>query len=224
MARKAQRRKTTTRPAASTARPRASDGHSSDDHIIDAAMTLAGTNGWRRTGLADIAAEAGISLAELYGRFRSKGAILDAFVQRIDRATLEGADKVASDDTTSVRDRLFDLIMRRFDALASHKAAVAALARDLPATPLAALCTAGRLCRSMAWMASVAGVPTSGPLGLLRVKGLVAVYLYAMRVWLHDDSEDNAKTMSALDTALRRAEMFAQSAPASFPFKRPKAS
>jgi len=217
MARKAQRRKAATRPADGAARPRGGD-----DHIIDAAMTLAGTNGWRRTGLADIAAEAGLSLAELYGRFRSKGAILDAFVQRIDRETLAGADKIASDDTTSVRDRLFDLIMRRFDALAPHKAAVASLARDLPASPMAALCTGGRLCRSMAWMASVAGVSTSGPLGLLRIKGLVAVYLYVMRVWLHDDSDDHAKTMSALDAALRRAEMFAQSVPASFPFKRPR--
>ncbi|HTP83881.1 MAG TPA: TetR family transcriptional regulator [Alphaproteobacteria bacterium] len=207
MARKTtQRRKAPARPAASAER-RAGN----DDAVIDAALKLAETQGWRRTSFADIADEAGLGIAELYRRFRSKGAILEAFVRRIDLATLEGAE--TGRDESSPRDRLFDLFMRRFDALQPHKGAVAALARDLPLHPLAALCTGARLCRSMAWMASVAGLPGGGPLGLLRAKALAAIYLYTMRVWLRDESEDHAKTMAALDQALSRAEMFANSIP-----------
>lgn len=207
MARKTkQRRKSAARPTPATG-PRVQG----DDAIIDAALHLAETKGWARTSLAEIAAEAGLGLAELYARFRSKGAILEAFLRRIDRATLEGAD--AAQDGERVRDRLFELFMRRFDALQPHKPAVAALARELMRHPLAALCAGGRLLRSMAWIASVAGLPTGGPLGLLRLKALSAIYLYALRTWLGDDSQDHAKTMAALDKALSRAEMFANSVP-----------
>lgn len=206
MARKTtQRRKAAARPAPAQHR---ADG---DDAIVDAALGLAETNGWGRTTFADIAQAAGLSLAELYARFRSKGAILEAFVRRIDRATLDGAE--AASDDTSVRDRLFDLFMRRFDALEPHKGAVSALMHELPRHPLAALCAGGRLLRSMAWIASVAGMPSGGPFGLLRAKALAAIYVYAMRAWLRDDSEDHAKTMAALDQALSRAEMFANSMP-----------
>lgn len=208
MARKStQRRRPAARPA-----PAAEHRASGDDRIIDAALSLAETKGWTRTSLADIAEEAGIGLAELYPRFRSKGAIYEAFVQRIDRATLEGAEAGAKEDG-SIRDRLFELFMRRFDALQPNKGAVAAIVREAPLNPLSALCAGGRLLRSMLWIASVAGVPTGGPLGPLRVKALAAIYLYAMRAWLRDESEDHAKTMAALDQALSRAEMFANSVP-----------
>jgi AcrR family transcriptional regulator len=200
------RRKTAARPAAA-----AEHRAASEDAVIDAALKLAETRGWRRTSLADIADEAGLGIAELYKRFRSKGAILDAFVRRIDLATLDGAD--TGKDESSPRDRLFDLFMRRFDALQPHKGAVAALVRELPLHPLAALCSGARLLRSMAWMASVAGLTGGGPLGLLRAKALAAIYLYTMRVWLRDESADHAKTMAALDQALSRAEMFANSIP-----------
>jgi AcrR family transcriptional regulator len=207
MARKTtQRRKAAARPAA-TPQHRAGG----DDAIIDAALGLAGTKGWGRTSFADIADEAGLGVAELYRRFRSKGAILDAFVRHIDQATLDGVE--TGKDDSSPRDRLFDLFMRRFDALQPYKAGVAALARELPLHPLSALCTGARLCRSMAWIASVAGLPGGGPLALVRAKALAVVYLYAMRVWLRDESEDRAQTMAALDQALSRAEMFANSMP-----------
>lgn len=208
MARKAkitQRRRLAARPAAGE--HRAPGG----DPVIDAAMRLAETKGWGRTTLADIAKEAGLGLAELYTRYRSKGAIYEAFIRQIDRATLAGAE--AGKEEGSVRDRLFDLFMRRLDALQPYKGAVAALARELALRPLSAMLVGARLGRSMAWIASEAGLPTSGPLGLLRVQALVAIYTYAMRAWLRDDTEDRSKTMAALDWALSRAEMFANSMP-----------
>jgi hypothetical protein len=42
---------------------------------------------------------------------------------------------------------------------------------------------------------------------------LAAIYAYVLRVWLGDDSADNARTMAALDRALKNAEMLAQSVP-----------
>lgn len=201
MARKRQRRKATaSRPSAIPA-----------DRVIDAALGLAESQGWRHVSLADIAAETKLSLAELYALFPSKSAILSAFVGRIDRATLAGVDIGGTDG--SIRDRLFDIFMRRLDALEPHKRAVAAIVPDLPRHPLGFLCSGARLCRSVAWMAAAAGVDTTGPFGALRVQALTALYLFVLRTWLGDDSEDHAKTMAALDKALKRAEMLAQSQP-----------
>src|SRR5437763_11987884 len=94
--------------------------------IVDAALALAAREGWRSISLAAIAAEAGMTVLELYAVYRSKTAILEAFHRRVDAAALAGAE----DEGERPRDRLFDVIMRRFDALSAHRPAVTAIARD----------------------------------------------------------------------------------------------
>ena len=102
------------------------------DLILSAALTLAATKGWRSTSLADIAVEADVSLAEAYAAYPTKAAILTGLLSQTDQQVLsEGG----IDDQEPVRDRLFDVLMRRFDALEPHKPAVAAILRDLPLDP-----------------------------------------------------------------------------------------
>ena len=175
------------------------------DRIITAALTLAAERGWRRVTLLDIARAAKLSLAELYRSYRSRGAILAAFVRHVDAAVL--AQGEAEGD--SARDRVFDMLMRRFEVLRPHKAAVEAILRDAGADPLGALCGGPRLLRSMAWMLEAAGLASHGLRGLVRAKALALVYLSAMRVWLNDDSADMSRTMAALDKRLNRLETLA---------------
>ena len=184
-------------------------GEPGEDAIVAATLGLIAEKGWRATTLADIAEAAGLSLARLLPRFPGRSNILMAFQRGLDRASLAAP---AEADAT-VRDRLFELFMRRFDALQKHRAAVLQLARGLPADPAAALCLAPGACGSLRAIAELAGVDTAGPLGLLRIKALGAVYACAFRAWLADDSADMARTMKALDTALDRAEMLARSLP-----------
>ena len=171
--------------------------------IIDAALNLARTRAWRTISLSDIADEAGISLTQVYAVFSSKAAIVGGFMKRIDQHVLDGA---AVDATESARDRLFEVLMRRFDALAPHKDAVAAIIGGLCAEPAAALAQAPRVLCSMAWMLEAARVPTNGLLGLVRIKGLAIIYANALRAWLADDTRDMSKTMAAVDQGLCRAE------------------
>ena len=110
---------------------------------------------------------------------------------------------------SSARDRLFDVLMRRFDVLQPDKEAVAAIVRDALSNPLAALCHGPQLLASMAWMLEDAGLSSAGPAGALRAKGLALVYLAALRAWLGDDNADKAKTMAVLDRGLRQAETVA---------------
>jgi ubiquinone biosynthesis protein COQ9 len=180
------------------------------DRIIAAALRLAAEKGWGPVGLADIAAEAGLGLAELYDEFRSKPAILAALHRRIDRAALagdgttKGGAAAAADERP--RDRLFDVVMRRFDALQPYKPGIRAIARDTGGDPIALLCGAAALLNSMRWMLEASGVPAHGWRGTLRSKLLLGIYLSVLRVWLSDETPDMARTMAALDRRLRQVE------------------
>ncbi len=177
------------------------------DQIIDAAMACAARTRWREVTLADIAAEAKVSLAQLHEVYRSKSAIVAALGDRVDRAVLAGTDADAGAEP--VHDRLLDVLMRRLDALAPHKDAVASILRDAPCDPVAAVRASPRLIRAMSWHLESAGVGSTGLAGRIRAKGLAAIYLSALWVWLRDDSPDHGRTLAHLDTSLRRAERLA---------------
>lgn len=175
-----------------------------DTALIASALTLAGTDGWRSVSVAAAARAADLPLSRARVRFPGKAGILLGFGRMADELTLEDAT-----DEGPVRDRLFDLLMRRFDALQAQRAGVLAVMRALPFDPCTAVLLACATRRSMRWMLEAAGGSSTGLNGELRVKGLVAVWLWAMRAWERDESEDLTGTMAALDTALSRAEQAA---------------
>ena len=55
-------------------------------------------------------------------------------------------------------------------------------------------------------MLEVADLASDRCKGVIRVNGLIGIYLATLRVWLKDDSDDMAKTMAALDRRLRRVD------------------
>ena len=77
---------------------------------------------WNDIEIVDIAREAAQVAAEFRDLFPSKGAVLGAFSRMIDRKVLDGA----SDDLAGepARERVFDVMMRRLDALTPYKAAL----------------------------------------------------------------------------------------------------
>lgn len=173
-----------------------------DRAFIGAAFARVGRDGWRHLSLAGAAQDAGLPLARVRLRFPSSAVLLLRFGRYADAAALTGV--VA--DAGSVRDQLFDMLMRRIDVLQAHRAGVLALLRAVPFEPgLAALLGTASV-NSMRWLLEAAGVSVRGPLGLLRAKGLLAVWLWTVRAWKRDESEDLSATMAALDAALARAE------------------
>ena len=185
-------------------------GNESIDRMTQAALALASERGWRATSLAEIAARAEVPLLDAYQAVPSKTALLSRLIDSSDRAVLSGG---AATMTDTARDRLFDVVMRRFDSLQSRRQGMVAILRDLPCDPPALLCLLPRFTRSMAWMLEAAGISSVGLAGSLRIEGLALVYLNALRVWLEDDSPDMARTMAAVDKGLRRAEQLARSLP-----------
>ncbi|MCA0449710.1 MAG: hypothetical protein LCH62_08045 [Proteobacteria bacterium] len=181
-----------------------------EDAALDAALRLAETRKWSEISLPEIAEAAGLSLADMLRVAPSKPALMAAFARRVDGAML--AAKIDADG--SVKDKLFEILMRRFDALAPHKAAVKNMLADLPREPIAAICALPSLLRSMRWAAEAAGVRTATPLAPFKINALAVAYLAALLVWRDDDSADAAKTMAALDKSLGRLEALASSFPA----------
>ena len=173
-------------------------------HVVDSALALAESRGWRGLSLADIAAAADFPVATLARTYSSKEAILDGFRRRIDEAALAGCE--AGDIDQPLKDRLFDILMRRFDAMGPHRAALRVIARDLSRDPGGAVRAACGLTCSMKTMLEASGVATGGISGLIQVKGMAAIYLAAMRIWFNDESDDHAATMAALDRRLQRVD------------------
>jgi AcrR family transcriptional regulator len=174
------------------------------DRIIDAALARIARDGWRRLSLAAVAGDAGLPVLRVYRNFRSKQAILRGFLRRIDEAVL--AEPPPAEDDERPRDRLFDLLMRRFDALRPYKSALGVLRRQLLGDPATALCVAVSLTCSMRWILEAADITTGGVRGALAVKLTGAAYLGTMGAWQHDDAPDLGQTMAALDGRLRRIE------------------
>src|SRR5262249_22057331 len=148
---------------------------------------------WSSVTLLDIAESAGVSLAELRELFASKTEILVAFMRSIDDEVLVKATKRRNDQ--SPRDRLFEVIMSRFDALAPHKAALRSISRSGVPDPTL-LCS---LLTSLHWMLQAAGIGTDGLNGSLKVAGLTSVYGSVFRTWLDDTDAGLARTMARLD-------------------------
>lgn len=177
---------------------------SETDRLVNAALRLIAEHGWRRLSMATIAAEAGLPILTLYRTFPSKPAILCAFSRRIDETVLAVPPEADPDERP--RDRVFDLLMRRFDALRPHRDALEVLGRELPGDPVTALALGAALLRSMAWMLEASGIATDGLRGVIAVKLTAAAYAATLRVWRRDDTPDLAQTMAALDRRLRGIE------------------
>jgi len=184
-----------------------------DDALITGAFSIAAREGWQAVSVIGAAREAGLALDRARKHFAGRDAILMRFGKRADALAL--ADAPA---TGPARERLFDLLMRRFDALQAHRAGVLALLKYVPADPGTALLLAAATSRSMGWMLQAAGIPASGFAGQIAINGLLGVWLYAVRAWQTDDTADLSTTMAALDKALSRAEQaagwFGRAAPA----------
>jgi AcrR family transcriptional regulator len=185
-------------------RPPANAGMSPRERAIEAFMAVLAERPFEQIGLAEVAARAGLSLAELRDLFGSTLAILAAHVKEIDHKVLAGVDPDMAEEPP--RERLFDVLMRRLETLAPHKEAVRSLARSARCNPGLAVALNGLGVRSQQWMLTAADISASGPRGVLRSQGLALLFASVLRTWIHDDDPGLARTMSALDHALARGQ------------------
>ncbi|MDB5374265.1 MAG: TetR/AcrR family transcriptional regulator [Belnapia sp.] len=185
--------------------------HEIDRRLVAGLWQVVAAHGWPGLSMRRVAEASGIPAAEIRRRCPSPCALLDLHGKVMDQAVLDGTVPGAPVDTNTPRDRVFDVLMRRVDAMQAHRAGILRLFEDLRQDPLLGLVLLASLPRSMAWMLEAAGLGAGGLAGFARAQGLAAVWLATIRAWKEDDTVDLGPTMAALDKALDRAGQVARS-------------
>ena len=173
--------------------------------VVEKAMELSADKGWENVSLRDIAERSEVKLSDFREHFDDKADILAHLERMIDKRVLDNLPE-AFDDETGMCERLFDILMDRFEALNEYRDGLVAVLDSFKYDPKQAVIGMPNLCRSMTWMLEAAGDKTDGIKGAVKVAGLTGLYLKVLRTWKDDDSPDLPKTMAALDKALNRAE------------------
>jgi AcrR family transcriptional regulator len=172
--------------------------------VLDALLALAAERPWRDVTLEGIAERAGVALPALRASYDGRLSVLADFVRAVDEEVLERIDPALAQE--AVRERLFDILFSRLEALAPHKQAIRNLARSALGDPLLALELNRLTTISMSWMMSAAGIPSTGARGLAGAQALAMLWARVLRVWVDDDDAGHARTMAELDKRLREAE------------------
>jgi AcrR family transcriptional regulator len=178
-----------------------------DETLISALWRVIATHGWPGLTMRRLAAEAGTDTAALRARFPTRLDLLRLHGRVMDHAVLAGT---IPGQGGSARDRVFDVLMRRVDAMQPHREGILRLFEDMRRDPALALALAPHIGIAMRWMLEAAEVEAKSCEARLLALGLAGVWLATIRAWARDDSPDMGATMAALDSALDRAERIAR--------------
>jgi ubiquinone biosynthesis protein COQ9 len=176
--------------------------------ICIAALRLSSSRGWKNVTLELIAKAAKVPSVQMKKRFAGKNDVLVAIMHFVTDKAVAAAGKM--DRHSPPRDRLFDLLMARFDILQKHRKGILGImawaSRD--SGIMCVLLPAQK--QDMQKILAHAGLDQEGLGQPLAVMGLWIIYLAALRVWRQDETLDMAKTMAALDRYLRYADKAAE--------------
>ncbi len=136
----------------------------------------------------------------LISAIKAKKELLPLITNYIDRR-MQDNTSAAPDD--SAADRLFEIMMARFDIFQEHRAAMTRLFREVPRDPSALATLMPCLHRSAGMIVAYGGSGKCPQLGRVVAGGVMAA---TARTWLDDASPDMSKTMAALSRHLARAQ------------------
>ncbi len=170
--------------------------------ICDAALKLSASHHWQTLTLQQISKTAKVPLTETKKIFTNKADILPEIVHQIDDEVVR-IGKINA--RNSPHDRLFEVMMARFDILQSHREGVLAIFAATKRSPPLALPILQAQWQSMPKMLKLAHLVPKGIPSSAMCFGLLAIYQLTLCVWLKDGTVDMSKTMAVLDRRLRYA-------------------
>ena len=181
------------------------------NQILDTALSLAESSSWENIHLYAIAQKLEISLDQIRQNYPQKDDLVEAWFDRADSAIL---NRNPSPDffSLSVRERLHQVMMTWFDALAAHRRITGEMLLyklEFGHIHLQALGVM-RISRTVQWFREVAQIDTTSLRRILEETGTTTIYLMSFARWLNDDSPEFWKTREFLDQLLLNAEQCAQ--------------
>ena len=126
-----------------------------------------------------------------------------------DQAVLESFADIEDAGEISIREKILEALMHRFEVYAPYRVQIEAVNRAARTRPDLGVALGLNLQHVTRRMLAMAGDSCEGWRGMLRIKGVVGVVMMVARDWMKDDSPDLAPTMKALDRRLQQAEEWA---------------
>jgi AcrR family transcriptional regulator len=172
---------------------------SENTRIAHAALKLAAAQGWNCVTVDAIAKCVKISLPAFKKKFVSIYDIVPVIAEEIDREAF-ARGKVSG----TPHEILFDILMARFDVMHENRKAILSMADAVRADHRLS-CILARTTLDGIYRVIDTAKLTQPPRPALAC-GVGLVYGWAFFAWRGDNSRDMAKTMAALDRALRLAD------------------
>ena len=126
-----------------------------------------------------------------------------------DQSVLESFVDIEDAGEISIREKILEALMHRFEVYAPYRAQIRALSQAAQWRPDLGIALGIGLQNVIRRMLAMAGDGCEDWRGLMRIKGVVGVVMAVVRVWIKDDSPDLAPTMKVLDRRLHQAENWA---------------
>jgi len=177
------------------------------EKLCEAALRLAAKKSWNTLTLEQIASAAKISRAQLQKIISEKNKLLPLIVDFIGERTAAGVGKI--NPREAAHDRLFQVMMARFDVLQDYRAGILSLFEEFRRDPSLARLILPAQIQSMQTALKIAHLELSGITSQLSAFGLLAVYYRALWCWKKDQTQDMSRTMAALAQGLRCADRLA---------------
>jgi len=174
---------------------------SSSQKIQASLLKLASKNSRSDIDLAMIAKDSGVSVDEVTTLYCSLEDIIWDIIARLDAEALS-TEEFSDEDST--HDKLFDLLMKRFETLQTHKEVLQNLMAPINGKDMGTLYVNTAIVRSMGWTLETAGVGTSGLNGEAKKRALAWIFGTALEAFLSEDDAGLPKTMMALDRGLSK--------------------
>lgn len=177
----------------------------SEKIIINKSFELIEKIGWERFSFQKLSEKEKIPLNFLKTNYKCKYTVIEKFSQMIDRQV---ESNIRADDLmdSSIKDKLFELIMLRFDELESFKKALKNIFLSTKKNPLLISIISKNLLNSFDFYLEVSNSYQNSPTDIFKKNFLLLIYSLVFETWLNDNSEDLSKTMSQLDKYLSIAE------------------
>ena len=176
------------------------------DQIYKKIMEKIASEGWQMLDFESLSKEFDFDVLTKNGGVTNKMDLLVAFSEFVDASVKQLFDDDLKDGEISVRERLLEALLIRFDVLAPYKVGIVELMKTFPNSPNFVFTGANSLRLSMEATLAAIGLESNGVSRVIRVKGLSMVFLSAMCTWSRDDSEDLSATTRVLDKRLKNVE------------------
>ncbi|GBF58093.1 hypothetical protein PbB2_01764 [Candidatus Phycosocius bacilliformis] len=168
--------------------------------LARAALDLSAQRAWEQISLFDLCNASELSLDACAAAGIGKQAIADRLDHDLDLVMLKAAKGVEAG--ASHHDRLFEIVMARFDGLEDARPSWMSILHGDGQEPATRLARSARRLRTAAWALEACGVSTDQLMSTARILGLARRLSQVENVWMRDGG-DLSKTMAALDQTLR---------------------